>query len=595
MLSALLALSLAAPAPALPASEPAGARPREAAFAAAREAVARGKLAKYGDPPLAERARAAGLDAPAIARLLTAMLDACPADACPELADPATDVLIAALAELGRPADAGLLLRLEARGRFDAERAVERLLTRAMAEAVPKASCTPPTAAEIATARADLAGFVVLRQRHGALRGEAPTAAELADLAYFYAAVGHAAPEVGAAVETSPGGPMQPGAADPERDRLAAAMQTAMNAGDIPTAARAGHDYLARLGFPGPLDGRAEDTWAWGGARYSYIFRDLARAGEMLGEHALANQLYRRADPGGGMCGTSTSYRWAIQVRGAIRTAEQLGDCRTAVAERLLDVEGNRWSTPPVAEDYGPARLAAAGFDVPRLFRGALLTLGRDGDPADLRAALERSPADLRAAALARLARRGPEAWDRRVLAIEGLAATAGRAALPVLSAMLKDVAPPARPRLLAALGAAAERPWSDPCDPDRLGVGGMTISSQWERPIPALGDRCETVLRLPEAGRLAMSLAPWLEDPDPETRRAAAEALGKLGHRAAIPALRARAKDPYSPDDVRRCDAPDACRRFFPVREAVAEAIKQIRERSADDASWRRHDPAAR
>lgn len=588
MLSALLALSLAAPA--APAPAPAW----EPAVAAAREAVARGKLDKYGDPPLADRARAAGLDAPAIARLLTGLLDACPAPACTDLArEPATSALIAALGELGRPTDAGLLLRLEARGHYDADRAVERILTRAMAEAVPKASCTPPTAAELAAARAGLADFAILRSRRGALRGEAPTAAELDDLAYFYAAVAHAGPEVGAAVEASPGSPIQAGAPDPERDRLAEQMKAAMARGDVAAVARHGQDYLARLGFPGPLDGRAEDTWAWGGARYSYVFRDLALAGELLGEHALAGPLYRRADPGGGMCGTSTSYRWTIQVRGAIRSAEQLGDCRVAVAERLLDVDGaNRWSTPPVAEDYGPARLAAAGFDVPRLLRGAALTAGRDREPAEIKAALERAPAELKAAALARLARRGPEAWDRRVFALEGLAATAGRAALPVLSAMLPAAAPRERARLLAALGALAERPWSDPCDPDQLGVGGMSISSQWERAVPPLGDRCETVLRLPEAGRLAMSLTPWLEDPDPDTREAAAAALGRIGHRAALPALRARAKDPYSPENIHRCETPNDCRRIYPVREAVAEAITQIRERSADDARWRRHDP---
>lgn len=590
MLSALLAWTLvAAPAASAPAASPAW----ERAVAAAREAVARGQLDARSKTPLAERARAAGLDASAIVRLLTDLVDACPADTCPGLArEDATAPLIRALAELGGPADAPILVRLAARHQYNAELALEQLLLRAMSEAVPKARCAPPTAAELAAARADLGDYAVIRLRDGRLRGEAPTAAELDDLAYFYASVAAAGPEVGAAVEARAGSPLKPGTADPERERLVAAMTAAESAGDLAGVARHGLAYLERLGYPGALDGSAEDTWAWGGARYSYVFRDLARAGELLGDHALADHLYRRADPGGGACGTSTSYRWEIQVRGAIRSAEHLGDCRLALPERLLDIDGARWSAPPVLEDYGPARLAAAGFDLPRLLRGAVLTAGRDREPAELRAALERAPAPLRTAALARLARRGPEAWERRVHAIEGLADIAGRAAIPVLSAMLPTSPPTERRRLLAALGALAERPIADPCDPDDHGFSGRG-SSQWERPIGALGDRCDTSLRLPEAGRLALSLAPWLDDPDPETRQAAAEALGRIGHRAALPALRARRSDPYSPDDRRRCDDDDRCRRYFPVRDAVAEAIQTIRERSASDPAWRRHDPA--
>lgn len=593
MSPALLALVLAA-APAAETTSTFDQVAWDRAAAAAKSAVARAKLPEYGSDTLAEKARAAGLGRVEVSRLLGDLLAACAGATCPQLArEPAARRLVDTLGEIGTVADAPLLLRIEAAGMWSGDDAVETILTRAMADAIPQARCAPPSAAEVAAARASLTDFAVLRLRGGVVRGEAPTAVELDDLAYFFAAVEGAGPEVGAGPEASPGNPLRPGAPDPERDRLAGAMKEHRARGDVAALARDGRAYLARLGFPGPLDGAAEDVWAWGGARYSYVFRDLALAAELQGDPGLASQLYRRADPGGGMCGTSVSYRWAAQVRGAIRSAERSGDCRPALAERLLDVDGvpDVWSTPtPNPLDYGPARLADAGFDVARLYRGALLTAGRDAEPARVREALARAPEPLRAAALARLARRGPEAWDRRVYAIEGLADTAGRAALPVLVGMLPALEPAARRRALAAIGLLAERPGSDPCDPE---LGGLSLrgGSVWEREIRSLGRDCATSLRVREAGPLAMSLTPWLKDHDPETREAAATALGRIGHRAALSALSALRRDPFQPENVQRCDAGE-CRRFYPVREAVQEAIASIRERSADDPRWRRNDP---
>ncbi|PCC67633.1 HEAT repeat-containing protein [Nannocystis exedens] len=593
MTPAALALVLAL-APAASSTGTSGQVSWDSAAKAARAAVARAGLADPGDQTLGERAAAAGLGRAEVVRVLEDMYAACSAAPCPALAqERATGLLLDALGEIGLPADAPILLRLDAIGIYQAERALEAILTRAMADAIPKARCAAPTPGEVAAARLALADFAVLRRRGGVLGGDAPTPAELDDLVYFFAAVADAGPLVGGAVEASPGSPLTPAAPDPENDRLAAAASDARARGDVVGLVQHGRAYLARLGFPGPIQGSAESHWAWGGARYSYVFRDLALGAELLGDPTLAGRLYRRADPGGGMCGTSVSYRWAEQVRGAIRSAERAGDCRVAVPERLLDVDGPRDMYPrpaPDSMDYGPARLAAAGFDVARLYRGALLTAGRDAEPAVLRAALERAPEPLRAAALARLGRRGPEAWEARVHAIEGLADVSGRAALAELERRLPDLADGPRQRALAAIGAVADRPAWDPCDPDDPGIYFGSISSQWSRHVTGLGGSCETVLRLHEAETLARSLTAWLGAEDPGTREAAAVALGKIGHRAALPALRARLRDPYAPDGLQSCDEA-RCRKFFPVRDAAREAIAAITERSAHDARWRRND----
>ncbi|MDC0667221.1 HEAT repeat domain-containing protein [Nannocystis radixulma] len=589
---AALALALALAPAAAPAST-SGQVSWDSAAEAAQAAVTRAGLATPGSTTRAELAGAVKLGRAEIVRLLEDMYAACNGAPCPALArEDAATHLVDTLGEIGLPTDAPVLLRLDALGIYRAESALEAILTRAMSDAIPQARCAPPSASEVAAARAALADFAIVRRHGDVLSGEAPTAAELDDLAYFFAAVAGAGPKVGAS-EANPGSPLTPVAPDPESDRLAAAAGEARSRGDVAGLVRHGRAYLARLGFPGPIQGSAESTWAWGGARYSYVFRDLALGSELLGDPTLAGQLYRRANPGGGMCGTSVSVRWAEQVRGAIRSAERAGDCRPAVAERLLDVDGPRdmWPTPaPDSMDYGPARLAAAGFDVPRLYRGALLTADRDGDPATLRAALERAPEPLRTAALARLTRRGPEAWESRVYAIEGLADVTGRAALAELARLLPILADDERRRAIAAIGAVALRPSWDPCDPGEAGIFLGSYGSQWERHVSHLGDSCDTVLRLHESAPIARTLTPFLEDRDPDTREAAAVALGRIGHRDALPALRAHRRDPYRPEGTQRCDG-TGCHSFYPVREAVTEAIASIGELSRQDSRWRRND----
>lgn len=576
-------------------AEPAPARPPPTlaqALAAVDATAHDARLLGHNGPPLAERARAAKLDQAAMVRLLDDVAAACPSgERCPGLRDhDGLERLLDTLAAVGTVDAAPTLLRLEGRGVYRAGAALEEIQTRALAGALPGARCTPPDAAKIAATRADLGDFLVVRSQRGQLVARAPSPGELDDLAYFLAAVADNGPEVGGASEGSEGSAFKRAAADPQRDRLAAATGAASAEGDLAAIVRHGEAYLQRLGFPGPLDGAAEDRWTWGGARYSHVLRDVARARELLGEHALAGALYRRAEPGGGLCGTGVSSRWTEQVRGAIRSAERSGDCKAAIAERLLDVDGplRSWSDLPEAADYGPARLARAGFDVPRLYRGALVTAGREQEPKALRVALERAPEPLRRAALTRLQARGAEAWERRVQAVEGLADLTGRAALPVLAALLPDAPAQLRPRVLRAIGALAARPNPDPCDPDP-GFGTMSGSSEWERHITPLGERCETSLRLHEAGPLALSLAPWLKDPVPETRTAAAAAIGEIGHRDGLRALRRVAGDGHRTGTI--CQD-SVCRPHYPVREAARAARERIEARSREDADWERRDP---
>ena len=195
----------------------------------------------------------------------------------------------------------------------------------------------------------------------------------------------------------------------------------------------------------------------WGGARFSYVMRDVAMAAELEDEPALAAELYRRAAPGGGACGTSVSYRAQLQTRGLIRSEEARGRCRAVIAERL---------GYPDEEAYGPARLADAGYDLPRLYRGALLTRHRERPRVELEAAIERAPVHRREAALARLSARGPEAWESRVSAVEGLANYSGRAGMEHELTLIDRADAALRVRLISAIGSAASAARSAPATP---------------------------------------------------------------------------------------------------------------------------------
>ncbi len=373
-----------------------------------------------------------------------------------------------------------VLLRLQGAGGYRARMALDSLLARqAEARSTP---CTPPDADAVSDVAASLGDFAVFDQRKKTLVARPLTPSEAADLAYFLVAVEQAGTPVGTDDNSFTSGTKPSEQFSLDRDANYAELEAAQAAGDPEEIVRTGVEYLESLGFPGTIDRSLEGNMRWGGGRYSYVMRDVALAAEVAGDYALSSALYRRANPGGGACGTSVSSRRGRQLKGLIRTADAGGSCNEVVAERLLDWDGRDDSF------FGPDRLAAAGFDLARIYRGAFLTRNRDLPAAELSAALGRAPLAFAIAARDRLESNGDEAWDARIWSIEGLADTLGREGGFFLAAALPQLAPAGRRRAIEAIGAAGMRVQIGPCEEGRLWGFGRHFSSQWARPVAAFG-----------------------------------------------------------------------------------------------------------
>jgi HEAT repeat protein len=538
-----------------------------------------------------DRARAAGLDEAVVVGLLERILAECLASdgECRAPGDPPDDerertigTLMALLGAVGGDASVPLLLRLDVRGYYQGEQGIQRILERRWQAERTAASCVPPTADEVAAQRLALDDFLVVRFREGQLVAEPPAEAERDNLAYFLAAVAEEGPEVGASQEEEGGSWTRPGPPNQELQRLREALDAAKRDGDLAGVLAAGTGYLEALGYPGPLRTADEDRYAWGGAGWSYIMRDTALAAEALGDLELAADLDRRAAPGGGACGTSVDYRWQLQVQAVIRAEERRGRCRAAVAERLLAVDGVPYSDDQEGGPlYGPAALAAAGYDLARLYRGALLTIDRDVDEAELEQVLASAAEPLAGPARARAEAKGPEAWEWRVRALEGLADVAQRDAIPVLRELARNARLPTRLRAIAALAALAERPLNNPCLP--LVSFGGSGTGEWSRAIRMLGRSCPAALSAAESAELAAALEPMLVEEDPELRAAVAAALGAIGSSSSLPALRPLVDDPYVIEGGQVCetteDGVEECRPMRPVADAAREAVVRIEE----------------
>jgi hypothetical protein len=342
--------------------------------------------------------------------------------------------------------------------------------------------------------------------------------------------------------------------------------------GDIDGVVRAGRRYLEALGYPGALRIEGEESVGWHGARYSFAMRIIALASEVTGDYPMAADLYRRANPAGGVCGNGNDIRWREQIEGVIRAEEQRGGCHAAIAERLLGIDDG------TDDHFGTARLARAGFDLARMYRGALVTRNRDGERAVLTAALSRSPAALAAPSLERLRVRGPEDWERRLHAVEGLADAAQSAALPVLVGLLRESPPELRVRTLRAIGSLAADPGFDPCGSHGVGEG-QSLGSEWERPIRRLPNECGQSMTRAARRSPADQLLPFAGAADGPTRDATAQALGRVAATNAVPVLRALEQDPYgagytvavSPNG-QLVHVP-----VYPVREAARNALSNI------------------
>jgi hypothetical protein len=540
------------------------------------------------DAVVSRSAAAVGLGGDRVRALLTGALAPCLArhERCREVLDPdppgaeAVNRLVALLGVVGGSRDLALLRRVAEHGFTQAEIARDRLLDRELDRAVPAARCAPPSDAEIARARADLDDFAVIHAARDELVASAPTAQEREDLAYFFAAVSGSGPEVGGLDEATASASTGRRGATPKRDAARDALEARLDRakldGDFAAITAAARGYLATFGFPSKSSFGEETRFSWGGARFSYAMRDLADADEATGHFREAAALYRKADPGGGMCGTSVEYVRADQTRAVIRNEERAGQCRAAIPERLL----------ALGVAYGPERLARAGFDVARLYRGALVTINRDVPRERLREAIAKAPPALRDRALARLTRRGSEDWERRVHAAEGLADVGQRAAMRPLLAVIAAGATPVRVRAITALGELARRPTPDPCVPQRDLVGGSTHDTNgYHRDVRDLGRTCATKLLPATSDALASALLPHLASTDLDTRLAAAEALGRIGSSLAAPAILRLTTDAYTTPNVTRCTTnPDetgqqktVCGPIYPVREAAEEASELL------------------
>jgi hypothetical protein len=467
------------------------------------------------------------------------------------------------------------LLRLASCGISSPSWNREQILERAMARMIEGVPCLPPLSGDVAAERKQLSDFPVLRLRKATVHAELPTPTELDDLAYFMVAVTDAGEEVGLRDRGASWRGKAP--SSPTRDRLFARLAAAKDGGNVVEIERGARAYLETLGFPDKLHGAEEEVFFRQIPRYEHVLRDLAESWEALGRFHDAAGLWRRTGQRDAPSEADTLYVWQERVKAVIRDEEIDGRCDVAVAERLLDVGGS-----PSGHDnpYGPKRLVDARFDVPRLLRGALLTINRDAGEAAVTKAIDALPATTRLLAQMRLRDKGIEDWERRLQAMRGLADAMQEAAVPLLLRAAEQSLPRGRQRALSALGDLAERPTFDPCGSM---IGGITHgASDWNRPLRPLGRSCETNLSKVARDELARQLLAYARDPDAGTREAAAVALGKIAAPAARPALRRLLQDGERRGTVCVEATSDSHEQFlprYPVREAARSALSNITE----------------
>lgn len=407
--------------------------------------------------------------------------------------------LVEFLGEVGGPEHLPLLLKLGAGGVVDGDIAAEKITTRAWQARMaipPKDACGPPTPEKIAEAARALEGFVVLDAAAEGLSAREPTAEERADLSYLLASISPADTPIGEGGDQS-SWLDAPKGDDPEASHLWKAWKAAQATGDDEQLIAASRALLNHHGYPGTLTAKSAQ-FTWGGATFSTVLRELAPALERRGAFVEAAQLYRRADPGGGACGTSFEANWTAQLKGLIRTAESAGRCGDVIAERLTALK------PP----FDASILSARGFDLRRLYRGAQVARNR-GDRPLVEQALAQLPEPRRERAQRRLAEKGLEHWDQRVHARVGLIGLLRPEELVQAARELGRIDPTAG-NLVEALDALADRARHsnhDPCRPIPRN-GRLTVSfSMGSTSVSALNGACETRLTAAEEDELAAAI----------------------------------------------------------------------------------------
>jgi hypothetical protein len=522
---------------------------------------------------------------------------------------PLSDVVLGYLEHVGSRRSLVPLFRVAASSSFNAQLVLENVLERVVqGELAAQPACPPPTAGEIGAAQRELGDFLVIEAdvtANDRLVARTLSAAERDDLAYLFAALAESAAPVGSpealASTWAPKVPASSGRADPtfspaRLEALRTELSAAKKAGDLVAVQTSARAYLSLLGYPGPIRAEDEDNQTWGGPGFANVMRDLAFADELAGEPEEAGRLYRRANPGGGACGTSVGYRIQEQMQGIIRTAESRHQCRQAIAERLYGMDDASF-------DYGPKRLAEAGWDVPRLYRGALLTVERGAPKAELLASFSSLPRDLAIKASARLESRGNEAFADRLRAVRGYADTsfsddaAGVDTLPRLLALTRNGSATVRAEALSALAAVAELTTFDPCNTEGMRSFRLHSTGRSERTVAPRNHECATKLSPTTQRAIAEAFLAAASDKSALVREEVAKGLGHVDVSAKAEAalLKLSHDRTIKPGWFHGSASGKASTPIEPVTEAAVEALKELRTFRADVAKTKREQAAYR
>lgn len=438
----------------------------------------------------------------------------------------------------------------------------------------PFHSCSAPTREEVSAKRSTLDDFLVIRTMGPRLVAQVPTDSELDDYAYFLAAIEGTGQEIGASEEHQ---------ASYSRERPREDQKSELSAiwKRIDRAATLGRDgevieqaeaYLHLLGWPGRIASGQETDVGWGHSRYSEVMRILAREYRKKGRLDEAVDLLRRSDPGGGPCGTGYAYVLARHIEEVIDVEEQRGTCRAAVPGRL-------WSPQPRSTDV----LRQRGFDVPRLYRGALVTLGRPRESARPPAQSVREAGAPGIRAIARLDRLGREIWWDRVRAIEGFAIESGKDAVDELALLAARPGPAyVTGHALAALKSLVERgSCHQQGDEFVFTSGGDCWPFEVCREVEHLA--CEAMPSDSMRESLVHRISILERHPSVQVRETLASALEAMGTPSAVPILERLAKDPTVTGTV---TDDKGQRPYLPIADRAREALERLRDRKGSERS---------
>ncbi len=365
-------------------------------------------------------------------------------------------------------------------------------------QAVQESFCLAPTGSEVAQMKKNLLDFVVIRGEPQHLLATFPTAEELEDLAYFMVAVAEESREMRGYGDRLGSLAEKDSERELSRNRLFSSLK---------------QSYPDLLINQQEEDG-PEETWSHSNSPESEEepVRALVWALFEAGRCAEATALYQVS--------YSPEEKRSQFIRASISCEERQQHCRGTVSARLASI-----NMPASDPDnlYGPQRLAAAGFDVHRLYRGAWLTAFRDMDSLQLKALFEKSPAPMRAAALSRLAKNGPEAWEFRVRALEGLADLEQKLSIERLMQVVRvrqlsveyPVSSSPTIRSIDILTALTSRPWADPCKmaPEKVEAFVSSVGAERDERNILVLSKCGEVLDFNEREQLAKRVLMELED----------------------------------------------------------------------------------